>query len=165
MKNAVILGVCQKNHSGRNKNLGRKKFFYTFVVPNEKIDQSSLKRSLEVRELSSVGSERLPYKQRVGGSTPSAPTSVRSRSKSNFEPAFLYQVGRGPHLSRIGAVERAGPGKTVNIISHLSTVHLHIHRYICKVDFMLMRSLGIPENRIRSEIPRDKLHHVSIQRT
>ena len=27
-----------------------------------------------VRELSSVGSERLPYKQRVGGSTPSAPT-------------------------------------------------------------------------------------------
>ncbi len=27
-----------------------------------------------IRELSSVGSERLPYKQRVGGSTPSAPT-------------------------------------------------------------------------------------------
>ena len=26
------------------------------------------------REHSSVGSERLPYKQRVGGSTPSAPT-------------------------------------------------------------------------------------------
>ena len=26
------------------------------------------------RELSSVGLERLPYKQRVGGSTPSAPT-------------------------------------------------------------------------------------------
>ena len=30
------------------------------------------------RELSSVGSERLPYKQRVGGSTPSAPTSKDS---------------------------------------------------------------------------------------
>ena len=29
-----------------------------------------------LRELSSVGSERLPYKQRVGGSTPSAPTSI-----------------------------------------------------------------------------------------
>ena len=26
------------------------------------------------RELSSVGLERMPYKQRVGGSTPSAPT-------------------------------------------------------------------------------------------
>ena len=30
--------------------------------------------SFESREHSSVGSERLPYKQRVGGSTPSAPT-------------------------------------------------------------------------------------------
>ena len=29
-----------------------------------------------IRELSSVGSERLPYKQRVGGSTPSAPTKA-----------------------------------------------------------------------------------------
>ena len=29
-----------------------------------------------IRELSSVGSERLPYKQRVGGSTPSAPTKI-----------------------------------------------------------------------------------------
>ena len=29
------------------------------------------------RALSSVGSERLPYKQRVGGSNPSAPTIVR----------------------------------------------------------------------------------------
>ena len=28
-----------------------------------------------MRALSSVGSERLPYKQRVGGSNPSAPTS------------------------------------------------------------------------------------------
>ena len=32
------------------------------------------KTSKIARELSSVGSERLPYKQRVGGSTPSAPT-------------------------------------------------------------------------------------------
>ena len=31
-----------------------------------------------IRELSSVGSERLPYKQRVGGSTPSAPTKKTS---------------------------------------------------------------------------------------
>ncbi len=31
-----------------------------------------------LRELSSVGSERLPYKQRVGGSTPSAPTKKTS---------------------------------------------------------------------------------------
>ena len=32
------------------------------------------------RELSSVGSERLPYKQRVGGSTPSAPTTRKGKS-------------------------------------------------------------------------------------
>ena len=31
-------------------------------------------RLQEVRALSSVGLERLPYKQRVGGSNPSAPT-------------------------------------------------------------------------------------------
>ena len=39
----------------------------------------------EKRELSSVGSERLPYKQRVGGSTPSAPTTRKGKSKQNPE--------------------------------------------------------------------------------
>ena len=34
----------------------------------------SPKPFLRIGELSSVGSERLPYKQRVGGSNPSAPT-------------------------------------------------------------------------------------------
>lgn len=37
-----------------------------------------------IRELSSVGSERLPYKQRVGGSIPSVPTSK--------ETTFVYQT-------------------------------------------------------------------------
>jgi hypothetical protein len=42
---------------------------YTFAIPNRgKID----------RELSSAGSEHLPYKQRVGGSNPSAPTKEAS---------------------------------------------------------------------------------------
>ena len=31
----------------------------------------------QVRAFSSVGLEHLPYKQRVGGSTPSTPTSMR----------------------------------------------------------------------------------------
>ena len=39
-----------------------------------RLTQLSPKRN-EKREHSSVGSERLPYKQRVGGSTPSAPTT------------------------------------------------------------------------------------------
>ena len=40
-----------------------------------------------IRELSSVGSERLPYKQRVGGSTPSAPTKGFFRIPKE---AFFY---------------------------------------------------------------------------
>ena len=36
------------------------------------------------RELSSVGSERLPYKQRVGGSNPSAPTRLQPSRKMVF---------------------------------------------------------------------------------
>ena len=46
--------------------------FSTFAIPNEKRGVAKVFKSK--RELSSVGSERLPYKQRVGGSTPSAPT-------------------------------------------------------------------------------------------
>ena len=38
------------------------------------------------REHSSVGLEHLPYKQRVGGSTPSAPT----KSLSDFWKAFFF---------------------------------------------------------------------------
>ena len=39
---------------------------------------------LRTRALSSAGSERLPYKQRVGGSNPSAPTSHEATQKSRF---------------------------------------------------------------------------------
>ena len=38
------------------------------------------------RALSSVGSERLPYKQRVGGSNPSAPTK---QSRGSFDHGFF----------------------------------------------------------------------------
>ena len=43
----------------------------TFAIPNP-------------RELSSAGSEHLPYKQRVGGSNPSAPTKKRLREATFF---------------------------------------------------------------------------------
>ena len=56
------------------------------------------------REHSSVGSERLPYKQRVGGSTPSAPTKERFRKLSRFfcttvpePPALCYQAASAAH--------------------------------------------------------------------
>ena len=48
-----------------------------------------------MRALSSVGSERLPYKQRVGGSNPSAPTSSFRYSCSMtlvVLQVFLYQL-------------------------------------------------------------------------
>ena len=37
-----------------------------------------LQRFKQERALSSAGSEHLPYKQRVGGSNPSAPTRVKT---------------------------------------------------------------------------------------
>lgn len=43
-----------------------------------------------IRELSSVGSERLPYKQRVGGSNPSAPTGVFPRGLLFGETAGIF---------------------------------------------------------------------------
>ena len=49
-----------------------------FVVP--------LHSQTSDRALSSVGSERLPYKQRVGGSNPSARTKG---SRASFEPRLL----------------------------------------------------------------------------
>ena len=44
---------------------------------------------LTKRELSSAGLEHLPYKQRVGGSNPSAPTKVRPLI---FEWSFFDSV-------------------------------------------------------------------------
>ena len=76
------------------------------------------------RELSSVGSERLPYKQRVGGSNPSAPTNERRRLRF-LKRLFLFsgRVGRcGTRWSvrvgtgrcgrcRLGRSVRAGSGR------------------------------------------------------
>lgn len=55
-----------------------------------------------IRELSSVGSERLPYKQRVGGSTPSAPTGKDDYSVILFSaqrkiPVDLHFIVRLRH--------------------------------------------------------------------
>ena len=41
------------------------------------------------RELSSAGSERLPYKQRVGGSNPSAPTTSAKTTYGNVSRFFV----------------------------------------------------------------------------
>ena len=90
------------------------------------------------RELSSAGSERLPYKQRVGGSNPSAPTNERRRLRF-LKRLFLFSSrggrcgtrwtvrdevdGAGRYGSvRVGVVgagragtRRIGPGRPVRV--------------------------------------------------
>ena len=53
----------------------------TFAVP-----------SLNNREFSSAGSEHLPYKQRVGGSNPSTPTTISHSVLSGFFCASMLDV-------------------------------------------------------------------------
>ena len=60
------------------------------------------------RELSSAGSERLPYKQRVGGSNPSAPTNERRRLRF-LKRLFLFS-GRGGRCGTRWTV-RVGAGR------------------------------------------------------
>ena len=43
-------------------------------------------------ELSSAGSERLPYKQRVGGSNPSAPTPETIQNRMVFYAGSIAQL-------------------------------------------------------------------------
>ena len=57
-----------------------------FVLKVEKVldfDKNFLSLHPQTREFSSAGSEHLPYKQRVGGSNPSTPTS---EAKSQTKP-------------------------------------------------------------------------------
>ncbi len=85
------------------------------------------------RELSSAGSERLPYKQRVGGSNPSAPTNERRRLRF-LKRLFLFsgrggrcgtrwtvRVGAGQCGSvwsvRVGPVEVVGAGRCGSVWS------------------------------------------------
>ena len=53
------------------------------------------------RELSSVGSERLPYKQRVGGSTPSAPTKKMTIKPSGLIGHLLFYIQASASLHRV----------------------------------------------------------------
>ena len=60
-----------------------------------RLTQLSPKRN-EKREHSSVGSERLPYKQRVGGSTPSAPTTRLQKCDCFFQNLIIRKKYSGP---------------------------------------------------------------------
>ena len=66
-------------------------------------------RTTKKRELSSAGSERLPYKQRVGGSNPSAPTGETQELHESATPFFSGALGcmdsNRPILFRCSASE------------------------------------------------------------
>ena len=68
----LLMGL--RNHSGSDSLVGR-------ITANAVLS-----------EYSSVGSEYLPYKQRVHGSNPRAPTNKQSRGKSYF--VFLAHLDR-----------------------------------------------------------------------
>ena len=76
-------------------------FYKTAYLCNRKTETSTAKRGREPEgewTLSSAGSERLPYKQRVGGSNPSTPTfkSLHSyRMQGLYFHTLLVKTGAG----------------------------------------------------------------------
>ena len=82
-RNGVVGGNHENFLKNRQKVLVNKIFFVHLQTQTKHGSLGSLAQLVQnetrvARELSSVGSERLPYKQRVGGSTPSAPTKRSS---------------------------------------------------------------------------------------
>ncbi len=68
------------------KNFAVSFFIRTFAPANNK-----------TRAFSSAGLEHLPYKQRVGGSNPSTPTTQKARSAAD-EVAVLSKKGRSESI-------------------------------------------------------------------
>ena len=69
-------------------------------------------RKQAMRALSSVGSERLPYKQRVGGSNPSAPTKL---SKGGFLKGECFSKATGRLAQLVQSVCLTSRGSGVRI--------------------------------------------------
>ena len=69
--------------------------------------------------LSSAGSERLPYKQRVGGSNPSAPTRKQNPRQHPYQRA-LSSAGseRLPYKQRVGGSNPSAPTRKQNPRQH-----------------------------------------------
>ena len=63
-----------------------------------KIELPLQSRAIFLGEISSAGSERLPYKQRVGGSNPSAPTSETKHPDKATRKSGFCCVGMGGNL-------------------------------------------------------------------
>ena len=95
------------------------------------------------RELSSVGSERLPYKQRVGGSNPSAPTPEAFHESERFFsyihlPSFrLYPPPSPISHQRPGHVKHQGSKRAL-----FSKIHIAHPKRREKHLLRILRSFG-----------------------
>ena len=102
-----------------------------------------MQRFKRERALSSAGSERLPYKQRVGGSNPSAPTKetylafrFRPITEETLESSTNHFKGRLAQLVQSVCLTSRGSGvripqrplknKTKNTLSLILFIHLQV---------------------------------------
>ena len=81
-------------------------------------------------ELSSVGSERLPYKQRVGGSNPSAPTRLQPSRKMVFLCREHSSVGLERLLDK---QEVSGSNPLVPTNENQTVAGVRLSFFICAV--------------------------------
>ncbi len=90
----------QKKEQKSQKKFGKNLEIQNFAVSlHRNSDQGYCKR-----EFSSVGLEHLPYKQRVGGSTPSTPTNEKSLKTSDFFFYFIYFAIKFLLTEKIGSL-------------------------------------------------------------
>ncbi len=69
-----------------NESKKKHNFFYALFGNKKSVLHLCSPKAQGKREFSSVGSEHLPYKQRVGGSNPSTPTVASDFSEAFFVP-------------------------------------------------------------------------------
>ena len=84
-------------------------------------------------ELSSVGSERLPYKQRVGGSNPSAPTT-ENQPLTVMQVVFLCREHSSVGLERLlDKQEVCGSNPHVPTNENQTVAEMQLSFFICAV--------------------------------
>ncbi len=123
------LGVCRCFIVGCVNNSNRVENFYEKIFEKIWWIQTScvtLHRFWQERALSSAGSERLPYKQRVGGSNPSAPTTI------SFLPyaRALSSAGseRLPYKQRVGGSNPSAPTIFCRVL--LDSAFFYVHTVV-----------------------------------
>ena len=105
--------------------------------------------SEEVRALSSVGSERLPYKQRVGGSNPSAPTNLRITKLRRGNICGLFFC-----FHSIQAFKTFSTFKTGLIMKHPIRHYLSKFKYIIALVIFIVSIGFIGEHSITERLKR-----------